>query len=126
MAHFILEYSVNLPRDTLDLQTLFAKLHHTAAESGVFPLAGIRSRAVCCEDFRVADGDPAMAFVHLSMKVGAGRDIETRKRMGEELFVVLTSHLQAISEQRYLAISFEMRELAEVKFNKNNIREKFR
>ncbi|MDH4040258.1 MAG: 5-carboxymethyl-2-hydroxymuconate Delta-isomerase [Gammaproteobacteria bacterium] len=122
MAHFIYEYSANLPADQLDLPGLMEKMHTAAAASGIFPLSGMRSRAIRCEDFRIGDGNPEHGFVNLSMKVGSGRDLETRMAMGRTLFDILIAHLQPILASRGLAISFEMRELEEhVKFNHRNI-----
>ena len=122
MAHFIYEYSANLPAGQLDLSGLMEKMHTSASASGVFPLAGIRSRAIRCEDFRVGDGNPDHGFVNLSMKVGRGRDLETRMEIGRALFDILLEHLQPILATRGLAVSFEMRELEEqVKFNFKNI-----
>lgn len=101
---------------------LMQKLHTAAADSGVFPLFGIRSRAVCCDEFRVADGNPDNGFVNLSMKVGHGRDLETRMQIGKQLFDMMVEHLQPILDRQGLAVSFEMRELeAQVKFNHKNI-----
>jgi len=122
MAHFIFEYSANLPRDLLDMPELMRKLHTAAAASGVFPLAGIRSRAVCLDEFRVGDGDPGNGFLNLSMKVGHGRDLDTRMALGQQLFDILVDHLQPLFNRQGLAVSFEMRELEEhVKFNRKNI-----
>jgi 5-carboxymethyl-2-hydroxymuconate isomerase len=118
MAHFIYEYSANLPAELLDLPGLMAKMHETAADSGIFPLSGLRSRAIRCDQFRVGDGDPVNGFVNLSMKVGSGRDQQTRMAIGRTLFDLLLQHLQPLLEQHALAVSFEMRELDEhVKFN---------
>tara|TARA_R110001599_G_scaffold353462_1_gene592928 strand:- start:28104 stop:28472 length:369 start_codon:yes stop_codon:yes gene_type:complete len=122
MAHFIYEYSANLPADALDLPGLMEKMHDAAAASGIFPLAGMRSRAIRCEDFRVGDGNPENGFVNLSMKVGRGRDLDTRMAIGRSLFDILIEHLQPLFSSRGLAVSFEMRELEEqVKFNHKNI-----
>lgn len=124
MAHFVLEYSSNLDSDTLALQALFRKLHDSAAASGIFPLKGIRSRAYCCEHYRLADGNPEHAFVHLQVLVGAGRDEATRQRVAEEFFALLQQHLAPLFAQRGLALSFELKELEPVlKFNKNNIQD---
>ncbi len=121
MAHFIFEYSANLPEDLLDMPGLMAKLHAAAADTGVFPLSGIRSRAHRCEEYRVADGDPACGFVNLSMKVGAGRDGDTRLQVGRQLFDTMVEHLQPLLAQHNVALSFEMRELDELaKFNHRN------
>jgi len=118
MAHFIYEYSANLPAAELDLAGLMEKMHAAAADSGVFPLAGLRSRAIRCEDFRVGDGNPQHGFINLSMKVGRGRDLATRMEIGQVLFDLMLAHLEPLSSSRGLAVSFEMRELEEhVKFN---------
>jgi 5-carboxymethyl-2-hydroxymuconate isomerase len=101
------------------------KLHTAAAASGVFPLAGIRSRAIRCDEYRVADGNPEHGFVNLSMKVGKGRELAVRMELGQALFDLMVSHLQPVLARQGLAISFEMRELeAEVKFNHGNLRER--
>lgn len=121
MAHFIYEYSANLPADQLDLSGLMEKMHRVAAATGVFPESGMRSRAVRCDDYRVGDGNPANGFVNLSMRVGAGRDLATRERCGRALFEALVAHLEPLLAGQPLAISFEMRELDEhVKFNHKN------
>ena len=121
MAHFIYEYSANLPADILDLPGLMEKIHALAVDTGVFPLAGIRSRAIRCEDYRVADGAPDKGFINLSMKVGHGRDTETRLACGQQLFDTMITHLQPLLDQQPVAVSFEMRELEElVKFNRKS------
>lgn len=121
MAHFIYEYSANLPESRLDLPGLMAKMHETASASGPFQLSGMRSRAVRCENYRVADGDPAKGFVNLSMRVGHGRDTETCMAVGEALWQQLLAHLQPLMDEQLLTVSFEMRELGpQVKFNHRN------
>ncbi|MFT6287823.1 MAG: 5-carboxymethyl-2-hydroxymuconate isomerase [Alcanivorax sp.] len=122
MAHFIYEYSANLPANVLDLAGLMEKMHQAASDSGVFPLAGIRSRAMRCDEFRIGDGNLNNGFLNLSIKLGRGRDLDTRMGIGQTLFDILTDHLQPLFDSQGLAVSFEMRELEEhVKFNKKNI-----
>ncbi len=127
MPHFILEYSDNLPDQSLQLGDLFKKLHDAATAGGVFPLGGIRSRAIRCEQYRIADGDPTMGFVHLTAKVGHGRSLGVRQQAADQFFEILTDHLQPIFDAGYLGISFEMVELHPVlNYKKNNIHEKFK
>lgn len=118
MAHFIYEYSANLPEELLNLSGLMEKMHQCAAGTNVFPVSGMRSRALRCDHFHLADGDPAKGFIHLSMKVGTGRTLAVRKECGQLLFDTLVKHLQPLLDNMPLAISFEMRELDEhIKFN---------
>ncbi len=124
MAHFVLEYSANLDPDKLDLQTLFEMLHHSADKSGVFPLKGLRSRAHACTDYRMADGNPEHAFVHLQVLMGAGRDFAVRELLAKSFFEILEQHLAPVFAERGLALSFELKELeVDLKYNKNNIQD---
>lgn len=124
MAHFVLEYSNNIDNESLDLQSLFEKLHDAALSSGVFPLKGVRSRAYACNDFRLADGNPKHCFIHLQVLMGAGRDLEIREKMAKSFFDILTEHLAQLFHERGVALSFELKELEVVtKFNKNNIQD---
>lgn len=126
MPHFILEYSANLDEE-LDLPQLFTALNEAAQESGIFPLGGIRFRAVRCEDCLIADGDPENGFVHLTAKIGAGREFETRQAASEKLFEALVKQLADLYERRPLALSLEVSELTPgLSFKKNNIHEKLK
>lgn len=126
MAHFIVEYSANLQGE-LDVPALFRSMHAAVVATGVFPLGGIRFRAVRCDDYLIADGNPQNAFVHVSCRMGHGRSIEVRKQAGEKLFAVLCQYLAGIFDSRPMGISFEMSELhAELSFKKNNMHDRKR
>lgn len=121
MPHFIVEYTHNIEAEA-DLPGLFEKVHACLGESGVFPLGGIRSRAMRLDTWRMADGKHDYAFVHMTLKVGAGRDLETRRKVAEELFAVITAHFAELQGRRLLALSFEMTELhADLNFKQNNV-----
>ena len=97
------------------------KLHESAVASEIFPMAGIRSRAIKCDHFRVADGAPDKGFINVSMKVGRGRDVATRQEVGESLWRAMLAHLEPLMASQPVTCSFEMRELDEhVKFNQRN------
>ncbi|SPL69502.1 5-carboxymethyl-2-hydroxymuconate Delta-isomerase [Acinetobacter stercoris] len=121
MPHFIAEYSANL-EDSVDFQDLFEQVNNFLGGTGVFPLGGIRSRAIRMDKYRVADAKHDYAFVHMTLKVGSGRDLETRKKVATELFEIIERFFKALKDQRLLAISFEMTELDPVlNFKSNNI-----
>ena len=126
MPHFILEYSANV-KDELNLDGLFKALHETALETGVFPLGGIRFRAVRCDDYLIADADPENAFVHLTAKIGRRREPDVRQVVAEKIFNTLVEYLDPLYQERPLAISFELTELTMgLSFRKNNIHEKIK
>lgn len=121
MPHFIVEYSGNL-HHRLDFQALFKELHEYVVSTGAFPIGGVRSRAIRCDDFRVADGRPEFAFLNLTLKIGHGRDMALKKEVSEQVFRILCDWMKPITDTSYVQISFEMTELDPVlKYNKNNI-----
>ena len=122
MAHFILEYSTNLQPAELRLDTLFEALHAAAVGTGIFPAAGIRSRAVACDSYRIGDGAPRNAFAHLTVKVGPGRTPDVLQQAATVLNELFTGHFDGVYAARGLALSFELLELSALRFNKNNLR----
>jgi 5-carboxymethyl-2-hydroxymuconate isomerase len=121
MPHFIAEYSANI-KDDIDFKDFFGKVNTFLGSTGVFPLGGIRSRAIRMDDYVIADAQHDYAFIHMTLKVGAGRDLETRQQVAEALFGLIDAHFQPLKDQRLLAVSFEMIELDPVlNFKSNNI-----
>jgi len=121
MPHLIIEYSANIA-DSIDMPHLMERLNHKAVETGVFPLGGIRTRAHRCDEYRIADGNPENAFIHIWVRIGVGRDVETRRSAGQALFDILADHVAHIFDERPLTIGLELGELhPELNFKKNNI-----
>lgn len=127
MPHFIVEYTANLEAHG-DLPGLLKKVNETLiAQGGVFPIGGIRSRAIELTDYVIADGKADDAFVHLTLKMGGGRDATTRKRACDALFDMVKAHFAALFERRNLALSMEVREFDEGgTYKHNNIHQRFR
>lgn len=121
MPHFVIEYSSNL-EDRIDPPGLVTRLHQAAVDTGVFPIKGIRTRAVRRECCRVADGHPDNGFVHIDARIGPGRPLELRKAVGTQIFEAICEYLQPVYEDSPLGISMEIREIhPELGFRKNNL-----
>lgn len=121
MPHFTIEYSANLDQRT-DMRDLVDEVRRAAAATGVFPLGGIRVRAIRCEDYAIADGNPEFAFLAMILRMGQGRDLATRQRAGEHVFNALTAYLEPVFRSSRLSLSFEIVEIAdETSWKKNNI-----
>jgi 5-carboxymethyl-2-hydroxymuconate isomerase len=121
VAHIVIEYSADL-RGRLDVPAFLTAVHQAALATGVFPIGGIRTRAYAAEHYVIADGHPDNAFIHLSLKVGHGRDLDTRKRAGEAIFEAACRYLAPLFESAPLGISLEMQEIDPVvTFKKNNL-----
>ncbi|AUU83956.1 5-carboxymethyl-2-hydroxymuconate Delta-isomerase [Leclercia adecarboxylata] len=121
MPHFIAECTDNI-RDQADLPGLFAKVNEALAATGIFPLGGIRSRAHWLDTWQMADGKQDYAFVHMTLKIGAGRSLESREEVGEMLFALIKAHFADLMAARYLALSFELDELhPTLNYKQNNV-----
>jgi 5-carboxymethyl-2-hydroxymuconate isomerase len=106
---------------------LFAKVNEALAATGIFPIGGIRSRAHWLDTWQMADGKQDYAFVHMTLKIGAGRSLESRQDVGDMLFALIKSHFAALMESRYLALSFAMEELdPTLNYKQNNVHALFK
>ena len=127
MAHIILEYTANIRADA-DIPALLRKANDTIiAQDGVFPIGGIRSRAIELSDYCMADGAADYAFVHATLKIGAGRTPAQKKRVCDELFGMMKEHFAPLFSRRYLALSMELYEFDEGgTYKHNNVHARFR
>src|SRR6266446_6847767 len=84
MPHFTIEYSANLDA-RVDMGAAVEVVRKAAVETGIFPLGGIRVRAIRCEHYAIADGRPDFGFLDMVLRLGEGRDLATRKKAGEHI-----------------------------------------
>ena len=123
MPHVIIEYSANL-QNQVDFPRFLAAVHAGALATGVFPPGGVRTRAYAAQHYRIADGHPDNAFMHIMLRVGHGRDAETRKRACDAIFKTVCDELAPLYERIPLGISLEMQEIDPVlTLKKNNLHE---
>ncbi|NML27396.1 5-carboxymethyl-2-hydroxymuconate Delta-isomerase [Zoogloea dura] len=127
MPHLIYEYTDNLKAEG-DIPGLLRKTNQVVlAQGGVFPIGGIRARAICLTDYCVADGSADDAFVHLTFKMGAGRTAEEKQKVGDELFAMLKDHFAELFARRGLALSMEIVEFSEAgTWKHNNIHARYK
>lgn len=126
MAHFIVEYTHNIAVDA-DIPGLLRKANEALIAQEVYPIGGIRSRAIELTDWRMADGAEDYAFVHATFKLGAGRPREIRQRTGDALFEMMKTHFAELYARRYLALSLELYEFDEAgTWKHNNVHARFR
>ncbi len=128
MPHLIYEYTDNLG-DKADIKGLLRKSNQVLiAQGGVFPVGGIRSRAIRLTDYCVADGAAADdAFVHVTLKIGAGRTAQEKQKACDELFAMIKEHFAAQFARRGLALSMECVEFSEAgTWKQNNIHARYK
>ena len=123
MPHFTLEYSANLDA-RLDMAKVVETVRKAAVETGIFPVGGIRVRAVRCEHYAIADGNPHLGFLAMVLRLGEGRDLATRKKAGEHVFRALSDHLDPVFAACKFALSFDIQiNDKEMSWKRNNIHE---
>ena len=127
LPHFIVEYTDNIKNEA-NIAKLFEEIHKVLiARDTIFPIGGIRSRAIELHDYRMADGVEDDAFVHAVLKIGAGRSDEIKKDVGDALFEVMKEHFSLLMSTRYLALSMELIEFSEAgSYKQNNIHSRFK
>ena len=124
MAHFILDHSGNLSTSDINAKVLFSALHKAMDESGIFPLAGLRSRVLRADEYYVANGDENMAYIHLNFRIGPGRSDEELTGAFTLIKELVLQHFDSLMQGQAVALSIEMSELPEkLRHNANNIRQ---
>jgi 5-carboxymethyl-2-hydroxymuconate isomerase len=123
MPHFTIEYSANLD-GRIDMGKIVELVRKAAVETGIFPLGGIRVRAIRCEHYAVADGSPQSGFLAMLLRLGEGRDLAARRKAGEHIFKALSTHLDPVFAGGRFALSFDMQiNDKETSWKRNNIHE---
>jgi 5-carboxymethyl-2-hydroxymuconate isomerase len=131
MPHIVVEYTDNLRYARMpELLQQFASVMRAqcdAAGNPVYPVGGIRVRAVKLAEYCIADGAEDDAFVHVTVKIGAGRTEAVEKATCDALFDALKEHFSDVFARRYLALSLEQQRFSEAgTYKHNNIHARFR
>ena len=108
MPHLILEYTDNLE---FDAQPLLARLHSELVATGAINLKGLKSRAVRHTEYRIADGNPEYAFVHVNLLIREGRPDEVQKDASQRILSVLKDAFGGRFENGYLSFSVDIKEM---------------
>ncbi len=107
MPHFTIEYSADLDA-RIDMGDVVELVRREAVATGIFPLGGIRVRAIPCSYVAIADGSADLSFLAMVLRLGEGRDLAARQRAGTQIFDALSRHLDALFTERGFALSFDM------------------
>lgn len=114
MPHLTLEFSSNtLERN---FSKLFAECHSILVNTLPTELASCKSRAIEAYASHLGDGNKNNAFVHLNLKIMAGRSLETRKQAGDNLLAALKTHFAGSMHALNLQITIEIMELEDTYF----------
>jgi len=108
MPHLTLEYTDNLE---FDVQPLLARLHSELVATGAINLKGLKSRAIRHTEYRIADGNPEYAFVHVNLLIREGRPVDVQKDASQRVLKVLKETFGERFENSYLSLSVDIKEM---------------
>ena len=110
MPHIWVEYSTNLKPEISVPQLLKTAQDAVIGAGTVFPCAGARTRGVPVDEYLIVDGHAANSFVHVLIKIAAGRSLEEKNRMGDRVFQAIQSYLAPVFATRPLGLSVQIEE----------------
>jgi 5-carboxymethyl-2-hydroxymuconate isomerase len=131
MPHLTLDHSANLAAEG-DFDGLCRKLAACLVEQRVdgrpvYPIGGVRVRAIAADAWCIADGAQDAGYVHAALKVAGGRAPETLRETGDALFAVMKAHFAGVYDRMGLALSLEVGEFSEAgTWKHNNLHARFR
>ena len=126
MPHITLEYSANLAGKT-DIQAAVDAVHRAVLTSGLFEVGAVRVRAYESAAYAIADRNPDNGFVHLCLRMGAGRGVEDKRAAGEVIYRAMLEQFSELLAQPYFALSFEICEIdAELSWKTNAMHSRLR
>ena len=110
MPQLTLEYTDNLD---FDVQPLLERLHSGLVATGAINMKGIKSRVIRHTAYRIADGNPEYAFVHVNVLIREGRPIEIQKDITRRILAVLEDTFGDRFEKSFLSLSVDLKEMKE-------------
>ncbi len=116
MPHLVLEYSSNLV-EKKSLSDLFKKCHDLLAEKLPTERKSCISKAIECQQYYIGEGQSDLAFIHVTLKVKAGRTFEVLKQTAEALLAAIKMHCNASVKQLNLKATVEIIELQKTYFS---------
>lgn len=126
MPHLELRLSRNLV-DRIDLPAVVSGLSDELLSCGIFPLGGIRVRAIICDFYAIADRHPENAFVDIQLRVGAGRSPDQLKQAGERLFASARAQFADELAKPHFMLSFDIQVIdPQFSWKENSIHERLK
>ncbi|MCO5399838.1 5-carboxymethyl-2-hydroxymuconate Delta-isomerase [Ralstonia soli] len=126
MPHVIIEYTANVEADARIPELMRVLNDVLIVHADVFPIGGIRTRALRLDQYRMADGAADDAFIHVAFRIKAGRPKAVTGPICAEMFTAMRAHLSDVFARRYLGLTLELEEFNAHGFHvENNVHARF-
>ena len=124
MPHVIVEYSANIEAD-LSPDRLVDEIHRAAITSGIAEPVAVRTRLKRREHYRVGDGSPENAFVHIDVRGRKDRTPEQKKAIVQTIYDQANKTLDHVFKARPLALTVEFHDIdSDTRLLRNGMRER--
>lgn len=110
MAHLTIQHSARLA-ERHDMAELCDTLRAVMVAQGCFPVGGIRVRAWPTPADAMADGHPDNLYADLVLRMGAGRDRDTRRAAGEAIMSAANAFFASELAGNHFAMALEIVEI---------------
>ena len=121
MPHIRIEYSSNI-EEHHDIQQFVDAIHQAAIDTGIFPLAGIRTRTEPRDVYAVADRQPNHAFLAIEVRIGPGRTDEELQTLLHSVIDTASAQLSLDDSPLAVALSTEVTLIdASLRINRNGV-----
>jgi 5-carboxymethyl-2-hydroxymuconate isomerase len=110
MPHFHIDYSANL-EERIDMAAFCRVIRDAAVDTGLFPRAGIRVRALKADHVVMADDNPDHAYLDLSIRLRAGREPQAKADAVAHIFAKAEEFCADILANSSFMLSLEMRDV---------------
>ena len=107
MPHIVVEYTPNLGALPLDAM-LAAVTRNLAGSPEVGDEADLKARVLCVDRFRVGLADSGRAFIHVTLRILAGRTPEAKKDLGRRVADGMLEHMPKLAQGLTAHLSVEV------------------
>ena len=115
MPQLILEYSSNIIEKN-NLINLLKNINKFLSESLPTELSSCKSRSVECGVYCIGDGSPRNAFVHVTLKIMPGRNLNKLTDVCNGVMNILKEYFHESAQKLNLQITLEIDELQKTYF----------
>lgn len=121
MPHIQIDYTASL-EDVVTGERLVERIHQAAADSGIFPVWGIRTFARSVHQHCVGNGEKNNGFINITVRIAPGRNLALRQRIAKELLGPVLQSMDELFKTHRLGCQLEVIEFdANVVVYKNNL-----
>lgn len=107
MPHIVVEYTPNLGELPFDAM-LAAVTRRLAASPEIGDEADLKARVLRAEAFRVGLADEGRGFIHVTLRILAGRSPQAKKDLSQRVLAGMREHLPLLPEALTAYLSVEV------------------